>query len=185
MKKKIIYLIGLISVFVIGIVSYHFMMKAVLNSEIEQTKAQIKEAKKQTEELSNKIKELNETLAVAEKKTEEIEVTIKTKEQKNKEEIERAIEIAKAQQSEQDGIIGDGPSYATEEASNSNLSLDEMRKIAKEYVDNWNGYDNLLRDEWDLGDVRVYEFKDGPAERSIGLTVNYKTGEVTPDQGMF
>ena len=60
-----------------------------------------------------------------------------------------------------------------------------MRKIAKEYVDNWNGYDNLLREEWDSGDERGYLFKDGPGERSVGLYVNYKTGEVTPDQGMF
>ena len=67
----------------------------------------------------------------------------------------------------------------------STLSLDEMRSIAKEYVDNWNGYDNALRDEWDLDGERVYEFKDGPAERSVGLTVNYKTGEVTPDLGMY
>lgn len=68
--------------------------------------------------------------------------------------------------------------------SNSNLSLDEMRKMAKDFVDEWNGYDNQLLDEYDSEDVRVYEFKDGPTEHLIAVTVNYKTGEVNPDQGM-
>ncbi|KAA0549785.1 hypothetical protein FZW96_00045 [Bacillus sp. BGMRC 2118] len=69
--------------------------------------------------------------------------------------------------------------------SESTLSLDEMRKLAKEYVDNWNGYNNLLRDEWDSGNFRVYEFQDGPTEHIIGVTVDYNTGEVTPDQGIY
>lgn len=185
MKMKLIYAIGLIVVFTIGIISYPFIMDAASSSEKEQAESQLKETKKQAEDVLNRSKELNEALTAAEEKTVEIEATIKTKEQQNKEDIEKAIEIAKAEQSEKDGIIGDGPTYPTEQANNSTLSLDEMRKIAKEYVDNWNGYDNLLREEWDSGDERAYLFKDGPGERSVGLLVNYKTGEVTPDMGMF
>ncbi|MED2974280.1 hypothetical protein P4361_18785 [Fictibacillus sp. B-59209] len=65
------------------------------------------------------------------------------------------------------------------------LSLVEMRRKAKNFVDNWNGYDNKLLDEYDSGDVRVYEFKDGDATRIVGVIVNLKTGEVKGDQGMY
>jgi hypothetical protein len=62
-----------------------------------------------------------------------------------------------------------------------------MRSKAKAYVDNWNGFDNVLLDEYDSDDgtFRMYEFKDGNTEHIIGVTVDYKTGEVTPDMGMY
>ena len=31
----------------------------------------------------------------------------------------------------------------------------------------------------------MYEFRDGNTEHLIGVTVDYKTGEVTPDIGMY
>ncbi|SFE92075.1 hypothetical protein SAMN05428981_11062 [Bacillus sp. OV194] len=72
-----------------------------------------------------------------------------------------------------------------EKQKSSTLSLVEMRRKAKNFVDNWNGFDNQLLDEYDSGDVRVYEFKDGDATRIVGVTVNPKTGEVKGDQGMY
>lgn len=78
-----------------------------------------------------------------------------------------------------------GQEQKEEQTSNSSLSLGEMRRKAKAYVDEWNGYDNLLVDEYNSGDVRVYEFKDGESEHIVSVTVNLKTGEVKDDSGMY
>jgi hypothetical protein len=57
--------------------------------------------------------------------------------QKNEEiEAQKIAEEAKRKQEE-------------EEQNNQKLSLDEMRSRAKAYVDNWNGYNNVLLDEYD------------------------------------
>lgn len=69
----------------------------------------------------------------------------------------------------------------------SALSEDELRVYAKAYVDNWNGYDNTIKEEyWDVIDgieVKYYVFHDGPTQHIVGVYVNPDTGVVTGDYG--
>lgn len=69
----------------------------------------------------------------------------------------------------------------------STLSEDELRAYAKSYVDNWNGYDNTIKEEsWkeiDGVEVKYYIFQDGPTQHIVGVYVNSYTGAVTGDYG--
>lgn len=71
------------------------------------------------------------------------------------------------------------------EESSRDLSLEVMREIAKEYVDQWNGYDNLLLEEdWTHDGIsRYYIFQDGPTKHMLGVIVHSETGEVKGDYG--
>lgn len=117
----------------------------------------------------NQLTEINQLIEdVTTQKNEEIEAQKIAEEEKRKQEEEEKLK-------------------KQEEQNSQKLSLDEMRSRAKAYVDNWNGFDNVLLDEYDSDDgtLRMYEFKDGNTEHLIGVTVDYKTGEVTPDIGMY
>lgn len=73
------------------------------------------------------------------------------------------------------------------ETQPSMLSEEEMRAYAKSYVDNWNGYDNAIKEEyWEVIDginVKYYVFHDGPTQHIVGVYVNSDTGAVTGDYG--
>lgn len=72
-----------------------------------------------------------------------------------------------------------------EKAINLKLSLEKMRELAKQYVNDWNGYDNNLDEEfWDDEEVwRYYIFQDGPTQHIVGVGVHSETGEVKGDYG--
>ena len=73
------------------------------------------------------------------------------------------------------------------ETQTSMLSEEEMRAYAKSYVDNWNGYDNKIKEEyWEVIEgvkVKYYVFHDGPTQHIVGVYVNQSTGIVTGDYG--
>lgn len=95
--------------------------------------------------------------------------------------IEAAIEAKKqAESNPMHESAGSGPKESPQE-----LSLKSMRDLAKEYVDEWNGYDNtLLEEDWtDDGVWRYYMFQDGPTQHMVGVIVHSETGEVRGDYG--
>lgn len=96
-----------------------------------------------------------------------------------------SAKIKEVQQEQSNNQVEQAPKHS----QSKGLSFDSMRNIAQKYVNDWNGYDNQLKDEYweeiDGKNVRFFIFCDGPTDHIIGLYINPKSGAVTKDSGMY